>query len=187
MTRRTFIVPSIADCVFILALLIVTLVWARPALNTDGDAGRHIRVGETILQRGGLFYEDLFSHTMAGERFVPYEWGSETLTALAHRAGGLPGVVILHGLVVAVAWFLLALFLRRRGVDPLLAFLVCVGAAAASAFHWLARPHVFSFIGAILTLWLLESDGRTVGQSDAFDPTGKEERPSTSDGGPLPS
>ena len=117
MTRRTFIVPSIADCVFILALLIVTLVWARPALNTDGDAGRHIRVGETILQRGGLFYEDLFSHTMAGERFVPYEWGSETLTALAHRAGGLPGVVILHGLVVAVAWFLLALFLRRRGVD----------------------------------------------------------------------
>ena len=149
MTRRTFIVPSIADCVFILALLIVTLVWARPALNTDGDAGRHIRVGETILERGGLFYEDLFSHTMAGERFVPYEWGSETLTALAHRAGGLPGVVILHGLVVAVAWFLLALFLRRRGVDPLLAFLVSVGAAAASAFHWLARPHVFSFIGAI--------------------------------------
>ena len=55
MTRRTFIVPSIADCVFILALLIVTLVWARPALNTDGDAGRHIRVGETILQRAGLY------------------------------------------------------------------------------------------------------------------------------------
>jgi hypothetical protein len=157
MTRRTFIVPSIADCVFILALLIVTLVWARPALNTDGDAGRHIRVGETILQRGGLFYEDLFSHTMAGERFVPYEWGSEVLTALAHRAGGLPGVVILHGLVVAVAWFLLALFLRRRGMDPLLAFLVSVGAAAASAFHWLARPHVFSFVGAIGLLWLLET------------------------------
>jgi hypothetical protein len=166
MTRRTFIVPSIADCVFILALLIVTLVWARPALNTDGDAGRHIRVGETILQRGGLFYEDLFSHTMAGERFVPYEWGSETLTALAHRAGGLPGVVILHGLVVAVAWFLLALFLRRRGVDPLLAFLVSVGAAAASAFHWLARPHVFSFIGAILTLWLLETEGRKDGKTE---------------------
>jgi hypothetical protein len=66
----SFIVPSVADCVFIMALLIATLVWARPALNTDGDAGRHIRVGETILQRGGLFHEDLFSHTMAGERFV---------------------------------------------------------------------------------------------------------------------
>jgi hypothetical protein len=156
----TFIVPSVADCVFIMALLIATLVWARPALNTDGDAGRHIRVGETILERGGLFHEDLFSHTMAGERFVPYEWASETLAALAHRAGGLPGVVILHGLVVAVAWGLLALFLRRRGVDPLLAFLVSVGSAAASAFHWLARPHVFTFVGTIALLWLLEADRR---------------------------
>ena len=155
--RRTLAVPSIADCVFIMALLIATLVWARPALNTDGDAGRHIRVGETILDRGGLFYEDLFSHTMAGERFVPYEWLSETLAALAHRAGGLPGVVILHGLVVATAWGLLGLFLRRRGVDPLLAFVVAVLAAAASAFHWLARPHVFTFAGTAALLWLLEA------------------------------
>ena len=176
--KRTFLVPSIADCVFILALLIVTLVWARPALNTDGDAGRHIRVGETILQRGGLFYEDFFSHTMAGEDFVPYEWGSEVLTALAHRAGGLPGVVILHGLVVATAWFLLALLLRRRGVDPLLTFLVSIAATAASAFHWLARPHVFSFVGAILTLWLLESDGRTDETSNRVESGHKTIRPS---------
>jgi hypothetical protein len=66
-------------------------------------------------------------------------------------------VVILHGLVVATAWGLLALFLRRRGVDPLLAFLVAAAAAAASAFHWLARPHVFTFTGTAALLWLLES------------------------------
>lgn len=157
--RVSLLVPSVADCVMLIVLAVTAIAWARPALNTDGDAGRHIRVGETILQ-DGLFYEDLFSHTRSGAEFIPYEWASEVLTALAHRAGGLPAVVILTSLVVAASWGLMALFLRRSGVDPLLAFLTSMAAAAASAFHWLARPHVYTFLGSITLLWLLERGSR---------------------------
>jgi hypothetical protein len=113
-------------------------------------------VGETLLERG-LFHEDLFSHTMPGERFVPYEWLSEVLFALAHRVGGLPGVVIFTGLIVAASFALVALFLRRRGADPLLALVTAMAGALISAFHWLARPHIFTFLGTMLLLWLLES------------------------------
>ena len=156
MNRRA-LVPSPADIAFLLLLLAASVLRGWQAINTDGDLGRHLRVGRTILERGALFHTDLFSFTRAGEPFVPYEWLSEVLFALAHSAAGLPGVVALTALVVAGSYLLLALFLRRSGVDPLLAFLVTVAAGMVGAFHWLARPHVFTFAGTVAVLWLAES------------------------------
>ena len=160
MDLRRFALPSPADTVFILFLLSVTLVRGHQAINTDGDLGRHIRVGETILAEGGLFYTDRFSHTMAGQPFVPYEWLSEVLFAAAHRLGGLAGALVLTGIVVAAAYALVVLFLQRSGVDPLLAFATAIAAGVLGAVHWLARPHVFTLLGAVATLWLLERGGR---------------------------
>ncbi|HEV8612904.1 MAG TPA: hypothetical protein VGQ73_05290, partial [Gemmatimonadales bacterium] len=160
MDLRRFALPSPADAVFILFLLSVTLVRGHQAINTDGDLGRHIRVGETILAEGGLFYTDRFSHTMAGQPFVPYEWLSEVLFAAAHRLGGLAGTLVLTGIVVAAAYALVVLFLQRSGVDPLAAVATAIVAGLLGAVHWLARPHVFTLLGAVVTLWLLERGGR---------------------------
>lgn len=160
MDVRRFALPSPADAVFILFLLSVTLVRGHQAINTDGDLGRHIRVGQTILAKGGFFYTDRFSHTMAGQPFVPYEWLSEVLFAAAHRLAGLPGALVLTGIVVAAAYALVVLFLQRSGADPLLAFATAIAAGVLGAVHWLARPHVFTLLGAVATLWLLERGGR---------------------------
>lgn len=160
MRLRRLALPSPADGIFLILLLGIPLGWSRMVLNTDGDAARHIRVGETILRQGGLFYQDRFSHTMAGQRFVPYEWLSEVITALAYRAGGLPAVVALTALVIAATYGLLLLFLRRRGVDDLLAFAVTALCAAAGAFHWLARPHLWTLLGTIVLVTVLERGGR---------------------------
>ena len=160
MSLRRFAVPSPADTVFILFLLAVTLFRGHQAINTDGDLGRHIRVGETILAQRGLFYTDRFSHTMAGQPFVPHEWLSEVLFAGAHRLGGLPGVLVLTGILVGAAAALVMLFLQRSGTDPLLAFATAILGGVLGAVHWLARPHLFTLVGAVATLWLLERGGR---------------------------
>lgn len=160
MNLRRFALPSPADAVFILFLLSVALLRGHQAINTDGDLGRHLRVGETIIAEGGLFYTDRFSHTMAGQPFVPHEWLSEVLLAAAHRLAGLPGALVLTGIVVAAAYALVLLFLQRSGVDPLVAFATAIAAGVLGAVHWLARPHVFTLLGAVATLWLLERGGR---------------------------
>ncbi|HEU5040567.1 MAG TPA: hypothetical protein VFT84_07095, partial [Gemmatimonadales bacterium] len=159
-TLRRFAVPSPADGIFLILLLGIPLGWSQAVLNTDGDAARHLRIGAAILDQGGLFYQDRFSHTMAGQPFVPYEWLSEVLFAGAWRLGGLPGVVALTALVVSAAYGLLALFLHRKGVDPLLTFGVTALSALAGAFHWLARPHIFTLLGTILLVGLLERGRR---------------------------
>ncbi|MBA3496325.1 MAG: hypothetical protein H0T86_04400, partial [Gemmatimonadales bacterium] len=154
------VLPSPADIVFILFLIAMPLARGWQALNTDGDLGRHIRVGQTMIERGALFYTDRFSFTAANQPFVPYEWLSEVLFAEAHRQGGLAGVLVLVALVVAATYAVLTLLLLRAGVDPSLAFLTALVAGLSGAFHWLARPHVFTLLGAVLLLWLLERGGR---------------------------
>jgi hypothetical protein len=147
------------------------VVLGARALNSDGDLGRHLRVGREILAHG-LFFTDRFSWTMAGTPFVPYEWGSEVLYSLVHRAAGLPGVLVLMAVVVAAAYFCLNLLLQRLGMDPLLAFGTSLVAGVAGSIHWLARPHVFSYVAVVGLVALLEAgpmDRWTVGQGSTVD------------------
>ena len=155
-TRRTRAVPSPADVIFGIVLVVSAVVRGVLAINTDGDLPRHLRVGSEILSNG-LFFTDRFSWTMQGQPFVPYEWGSEVLYTLAHRAAGLPGVILLMGVALAAAYALLYLLLVKLGMDPLLAMLTSIAAAAAGSFHWLARPHVFSYVAVVGLMALLES------------------------------
>ena len=160
MSWKRLLVPSPTDLVFLLFLFGVVVLRSHAAINTDGDLGRHIRVGETMLAERSLFHQDRFSHTMDGQPFVPYEWLSEVAFAGAHRVAGLDGVLLLTGLVLAATYALLDRFLNRSGVSPLGSFVVAIAAGLAGAIHWLARPHIFTLLGALGTLWLLERGGR---------------------------
>ena len=85
-----------------------------------------------------------------------FEYGSQILFALAERLGGLPGVAILSGFLIGAAYALLARLLLRRRVDPFLAYLSTMLAALIGAGHWLARPHLVSFVAVVILLELLE-------------------------------
>ena len=147
------LLPAPADLLFILFLAALPLARGWQAINTDGDLGRHLRVGRDILA-DGLFFTDRYSWTMQGQPFVPYEWLSEVLFALSHRWAEFNGVLLLCGLVVATTVWFLTLWFRRMGVDPLLAFLASTAAGLAGSFHWLARPHLWSLLGTVAVLFV---------------------------------
>jgi hypothetical protein len=152
--------PSLFDIIFIIWVVVIPVGFGSRLINSDGDTARHLRLGEMILQQGDLPRTDTFSFTMAGKPFIAFEWGSEAVFALAHRAAGLPGVAVLAGLVLALTYALVARFLIRRGGDPLLAYFVSMAAAVLSAAHWLARPHLFTMLAVVLLIDLLERPTR---------------------------
>ncbi len=156
------LLPAPSDILFILFLAALPLARGWQAINTDGDLGRHLRVGSDILAEG-LFFTDRYSWTMQGQPFVPFEWLSEVLFALSHRLAGFNGVLVLCGLIVAATVWLLMLWFRRKGVDTSLAFLASAAAGLAGSFHWLARPHLWSLLGAVAVLLLA---GSTAGRLD---------------------
>ena len=148
--------PSIPAILFITLAVFVPIVLQQPMLNSDGDLARHLRHGRYMLEHGGLIRTDPFSYTRGGAPFVGFEYGSQVIYALAERIGGVAGVAILAGLLIGLTYALLARFLLRRGVEPLLAYLTTILAALVGAGHWLARPHLFTFVAVVLLIELLE-------------------------------
>jgi hypothetical protein len=148
-------VPAI---VFLFWLLVTPLLLANRMLNGDGDLPRHLRHGATILATGDVIRQEPFTYTRPGVEFVGMEVGSQLLYTVVHRATGLAGVELTASLVIATAFTLMAAFLLRRGVDPLLAFLTSMAAAMVGMLHWVARPHVVSYVFIVLLLAMLERE-----------------------------
>jgi hypothetical protein len=158
------LIPSVADLVF-LGCLLVCVAASTVMLSADGDPSRHLVVGERILATGAIPNRDVFSHTMAGQPFVPYEWLSEVASAASARAAGLAGPVLLHGSAIGLSFAMLYALVRSRGAAVLLALAITLLATMASTMHWLARPHIFTFVGtaifySILCRWYAGSLSR---------------------------
>jgi hypothetical protein len=148
--------PSIPAVVFGVLAVVVPIALQIPLLNSDGDLARHLAHGRYMLEHGGVIRSDPFSFTRPGAPFIGFEYGSQLLYALAARGGGLAGVAVLAGLLIALTYALLTRFLLRRGVDPLLACLTLAAAVVLGIGHWSARPHLFSFLAVVLLLDGLE-------------------------------
>ena len=160
MRGERHILPSIPALFFVGILAFIMFVFQEPLLNSDGDLARHLRHGEYMLQHHDLIRADPFSFTRAGQPFVPFEYGSQLIFALTHRGAGLAGVTVLAALLIATAHALLARYLLRRGVEPLLAIVVVLAAAMLGIGHWLARPHLLTLVAIPVLLELLTPLGR---------------------------
>lgn len=149
---RRALLPSLEILLFLLVFYI-SLFFMPDMLNSDGDLGRHITVGEYMLDTGGVPNRDVFSHTRFDAPLVLHEWLSEVVYALAHRAAGLNGVAWLTALLLALIYSALAAGLRLLGVSAPIAFLAALAAYFTGAIHHLPRPHLFTLL--ILTILVL--------------------------------
>ncbi|HVN54276.1 MAG TPA: hypothetical protein VMT46_08095 [Anaerolineaceae bacterium] len=148
-----FLLPRLGDILFLAGFGCAILLGPR-LLNVDGDLGRHLVLGQQIINSGQIPTQDIFSHTMAGKALTPHEWLSEVIIALCYRWLGLNGVVLLCGLLIgSTFWVLYSAILERWG-RPLLGLGMNLAALAVSSLHWLARPHLFTLL--FFAIWLAE-------------------------------
>jgi hypothetical protein len=155
------LIPSLSDCLFLAILLWVFAAGAGwSVLLADGDAGWHIRTGDYILATRSVPVTDLFSFSKAGQPWFAWEWLSDVIFSALHRAWGLKGLVAAAGLLLSFTVTLLFRHMMWRGANLLIALVVTLVAAGASTVHFLARPHIFTFLGLAAALWILERDRR---------------------------
>ncbi len=127
-------------------------------LFRDSDSGWHIRTGEAILATHQLPHADPYSFTVPGAPWFAWEWGSDVLMAGAHRSLGLTGVAILYSAAIAISVWLWFHLNWRAGGDFLLACLLAAPMLSTCNIHWLARPHVFSWLFLIAAVWWAEGE-----------------------------
>ncbi|QXE90872.1 hypothetical protein KP001_21260 [Geomonas subterranea] len=159
-----YLVPPIAD--LLLVTLLCALFFTSPSpLLLDGDTGFHIRAGEEILRTRAVPRFDIFSQHAPALPWTAHEWLAEAVMALSHQAAGMSGVVALYALLLAVTFRLLfrALVSYRAGI--LTATAVTLATLVCSQMHWLARPHLFTFLFLVVFHHRLESWRREGGRS----------------------
>jgi hypothetical protein len=152
----TWILPSTTEVCFLSMVLI--LLFGKPSQHffIDGDPGWHIRAGQYMLETHSIPHHDIFSFTMPHGWWVTWEWGTEILYAILHRFFGLSGIVLFTVLILAGSYAALYWFLRRDGASYSLSFLLLLFVILGSSFHWVARPHVVSYLFVLLFYFLLD-------------------------------
>ncbi len=153
--------PSLSDFIFI-ALFFSVLALGTQMLSLDSDLGRHLTLGNYILDHRVVPTRDLFSHTQAGQSRPPYEWMSQVVFALAYRLLGLDGVILMTATIIGITFLLLLQHSSHRSQFPLIALMVTLLSAAATSIHWLPRPHVITFL--LLAIWINKLEGFRIGK-----------------------
>ncbi len=154
-SKTYWFLPSLADVIFI---IIIALVLAGEGnLLGDADTGYHIRAGEYIVDNLAVPHHDIFSFIQPPIPWTAHEWLSEVLYAFIHKVSGLSGIVVAHALVIATVFLLLFKFMRSSGISILVSVLLVALAVSVSTIHWLARPHVFSFLFTLIFYIVLDT------------------------------
>ena len=150
------LMPCLTDIAFLLpAGLLFCKLGGTKTLFADGDTGWHIRTGEWILQHGRVPTQDLFSYTKPGQAWFAWEWAWDVLFAFIHQVWGLAGVGFITVLLLGAISVLLYRLVVNACGNEVLSFFVTTFALCGSSIHWLARPHLFSWLFLLGFLHLL--------------------------------
>ena len=151
------LLPSVADLLFVGVLLGLSCGALGRLLLRDAGIGWHIRNGQLMLQTHSITRVDSFSATTSGQVWYAWEWLYDVLIAAVHQVFGLNGVVFYSAAIMAATFVLVFhLAMRRDGSLPI-SFFLLVLSMGASAIHFLARPHVLSWLLTVIWFELLDS------------------------------
>jgi len=148
--------PSVGDVIFIALLGLLCFTPLSVRLLGDAGIGWHIRTGQGILATHAIPRADLFSATMLGKPWFAWEWLYDILVGGLDRAAGLNAVVFVTALVIAGVFAWTFRLMVRRGTNVLIAVLLVLLSASASMIHFLARPHVVSWLFTVAWFWVLD-------------------------------
>ena len=157
-----FILPTFGNIIWMAAFFGV-LIRGRRMMNADGDLARHLALGRYILDTQRAPLRDVFSHTMTGEAMTPHEWITQVLFAFAERIFDYEGVILLCALVISTTIWLVFKHIRGEIQAIIPTVLVAILVLLSSMVHWLARPHIFTFL--MLACWMMILDQLRMGHS----------------------
>ena len=148
--------PSLTSLIFLLPLALLYWQVADPsALLTDPITGVDIRAGQWILSHHAIPQQGLFSFTLVPRAWCDWEWLSDLVYALLYRIHGLSAVVTIHLFLLCLA-SVIVFRTARLHAGRTIAFAVACLVMATTTIHWLARPHLFTWLLVALFAFLPE-------------------------------
>lgn len=136
----------------VVALLLVALSWFQLG---SVDLGYHVAYGRHFLDTGKIVEVDPFLYPENARPFVNANWGSQVVMAIAERAAGASGLIVLRTLLLALIFTCVALLVRWRTDGLHWIAWAWVLAALAAYERFTLRPELFSYALMMLVLAVL--------------------------------
>ena len=128
------------------------------------DLGYHLAYGQWMTRQGEVISQNQFSFTWPGWPFVNANWLFQLGLYGSYALGHAVGLSVLLLLLIAALGLSLALYMRLRGMGPLLTGLTLAAVALTSYERFVLRPELVTYICLVWTLILLQvRDRRPVG------------------------
>jgi hypothetical protein len=157
-TSRRWWLPSVSVTLWLIVFLTLNLTaWRYALINVDGDSCVHRRLGDWMIQHREIIRNDPFSHTRTGAHIIVMEWLSEVLYAAAGMLLDWSGIVLMAAALIATSLWLLHRLLLAEGNGILLSTALVLLSAWSCSLHWLARPHLWTFVFMPIFLWQLRA------------------------------
>lgn len=155
-----WLLPSAADLIFIAVLSALAFTALSVRLLGDAGIGWHIRTGQQILATHTVPHFDSFSASTAGKHWFAWEWLYDVTVGGLDTIAGLNAVVWFTAIVIAAVFGWMFRLLILRGTSLFFALLLVLLSMWASMIHFLARPHVLSWLFTLAWFWILDSTER---------------------------
>jgi hypothetical protein len=149
--------PCLTDLAYLLPMFwLFGLAKGSAVLLADCSTGFQLRAGDWISDHGHVPTVDPFSFSKPNQRWFAWEWGWDVLFSTIHRVWGLGGVVLVNAIILSLIAVALFRLIRNRAPNDVLAFGLTLAAMGASRMHWLARPHLLSWLLVLILLHVIE-------------------------------
>jgi hypothetical protein len=151
------VLPGLSAAVFMVAFLqILFLFQGTQGLFRDSDTGWHIRNGEAIIATHAVPSTDSFSYSRINSPWLAWEWLADVAFGFVHSHAGVAGIALLAaGTIALTAWAATHLALAS-GANFFFAAAGAVLLLGTTSLHWLARPHIFSWLLALAFVAMAE-------------------------------
>lgn len=130
------------------------LLWLLSGTTGEPDLWGHLRFGLDTLALGRVPTVDPYSFTQ-DRPMLYHEWLSATIMAIAYRAGGVAGLILLKLSVMLIAFGLV--WCAWRHVHPLITLpALIVASLGAAPLTRAVRPQIWTLLGLVLLMTLLQ-------------------------------
>ncbi|MCA9047287.1 MAG: hypothetical protein KDA89_01075, partial [Planctomycetaceae bacterium] len=136
-------------CILMFGLLLLSRSGADP------DLWGHVTYGREVIRDGHLHSTTTWSYAVEGYRWVNHENIAEIVMAAADNVGGQTALLLLKSLLTLILLGVPIWAAWRHGAGLVTCFLITTLLALNVSFHWLIRPHMFSYTSAVCIIAIL--------------------------------
>jgi hypothetical protein len=136
----------------IATILFLAIILTCGLMPMQTDTWWQLRAGQDMWASQTVLLRDVYSHTADGAYWPNHEWLAELIFYVVHRIGGFALLTLFATALIAGGW---ALTWRLTRGPVRQAFILTLIALIPSAVWWEPRPHAFSLLFIMTTVYLL--------------------------------